>query len=234
MLPILRILPVGGVFFAILILVLALGAPDHARPGKGPAPGVAMLSARGPLQQLGEHPEWRQFIILAALRRADELAHLRELADDPVRETTPAPLEEKVAVIPVERGDLEPEDVTGSVNAAPAATLPMDIGETSSMELPNVHEETPLPVAKPPERVKPKIEAKKKTAQHVRRAKSSSKASAKASNKSAAKPSGKKAAKPPEPSNIFEAIFGSPETRQASTATTPAGATANRADTQTR
>src|SRR3954469_18786463 len=80
MLPILRIIPVGGVFFAILILVLALGAPDGSRSGKGRG---AMLSARGPLQQFDEHPEWRQFLMQAARRRAEELNRLRELADEP-------------------------------------------------------------------------------------------------------------------------------------------------------
>ena len=239
MLPILRILPVGGVFFAILILVLALGAPDRSRSGKGPAPGMAMLSARGPLQQLDEHPEWRQFTIQAALRRADELAHLRELADEPIREARPAPLDEKVAVIPVERSDIEPEDITGSVNAAPAAILPMDIGESSSAELPAVtHEETPPPVVKQPEHLKSKIETKKKTAQRPHRTKSSAKPSAKSSAKSPAKAStrlsAKGAAKQPQPANIFEAIFGTPETRQASTATPPANQPAANANTQTR
>jgi hypothetical protein len=197
-----------------MILVLALGAPDGTRSGKGLASGAAMLSARGPLQQLEEHPEWRQFIIQAALRRADELAHLRDLPDEPVKEAAPAPIEEKVAVLPVERGDTEPEDVTGSVNAAPAAILPLEIGETSSMELPNItHEETP-PVVKQPGRVKSKVEVKKKTARRFRRA--------------------KPPAKPPEPANFFEAIFGVPTTRQASTVTQPVNQPAIRTETQTR
>lgn len=216
MLPILRIIPVGGVLLAIMILVLALGAPDGPRSGKGPAPGTAMLSARGALQQLDEHPEWRQFLMQAALRRADELAHLRNLPDEPIRDATPTPADEKIAVLPVERGDAEPEDVTGSVNAAPAAILPMEIGETSSTELPNItHEETP-PAVKTPVRVKSKIEVKKKTARHFRR------------TKPAAKPPA------PAPANIFEAIFGTATTRQASTATPPANQPAVRTDTQTR
>lgn len=216
MLPILRIIPVGGVFLAIMILVLALGAPDGSRSGKGPAPGTAMLSARGPLQQLDEHPEWRQFLMQAALRRAEELVHLRDLRDEPLHDAAPAqtPVEEKVAVLPVERGDAEPEDVTGSVNAAPAAILPMEIGEASSTELPGItHEETP-PIVKTPARVKSKIEVKKKTARRFRRA--------------------KPPVQPPAPANIFEAIFGIPTTHQASTATQPANQPAPRAETQTR
>jgi hypothetical protein len=172
-----------------------------------------MLSARGPLQQLGEHPEWQQFLIQAALRRADELSRLRDLPDDPVRDAAPAPVEEKVAVIPVERSDTEPEDMTGSVNAAPAAILPMEIGETSSTELPSItHDERPQAV-KTPARAKSKVEIKKKTARRFR-----------------AKPP----VKPPEPANIFEVIFGIPTTRQASTTTQPANQPAIRTDIQTR
>ncbi len=219
MLPILRIISVGGVFFAIMILVLALGAPDGSRSGKSPAPGTAMLSARGPLQQLDEHPEWRQFLMQAALRRAEELAHLRDLRDEPLHDAAPAqtPVEEQVAVLPVERGDAEPEDVTGSVNAAPAAILPMEIGEASSTELPAItHEEMP-PIVKTPARVKSKIEVKKKTAaRRFRR------------TKPLAKPPA------PAPANIFEAIFGIPTTRQASAATQPANQPAPRTETQTR
>jgi hypothetical protein len=213
MLPILRIIPVGGVFLAIMILVLALGAPDGSRSGKGPASGHPMLSARGPLQQLDEHPEWRQFLIQAALRRAEELSHLRELVDEPVRDK-PQDESVNVAVLPVERSDTEPEDVTGSVNAAPAAILPMEIGETSSAELPSItHEEMPA-VVKTPARVKSKVEIKKKTARRFRRA--------------------KPPAKPPEPANFFEAIFGIPTTRQASTVTQPVNQPALRTETQTR
>jgi hypothetical protein len=213
MLPILRIIPVGGVFLAIMILVLALGAPDGSRSGKAPASGRPMISARGPLQQLDEHPEWRQFLMQAALRRAEELNHLRELVDEPVSDKSQDE-SVNVAVLPVERSDAEPEDVTGSVNAAPAAILPMEIGETSSMELPSsTHEEKPT-VVKTPERVKSKIDVKKKTARRFRRA--------------------KPPAKPPEPANFFEAIFGIPTTRQASATTQPTNQPAIRTDTQTR
>jgi hypothetical protein len=62
--------------------------------------------------------------------------------------------------------------------------------------------------------VKSKVEIKKKTARRFRRA--------------------KPPAKPPEPANFFEAIFGIPTTRQASTVTQPVNQPALRTETQTR
>jgi hypothetical protein len=194
MLPILRIVPVGGVFLAIMILVLALGPPGSSR-SRVNAP---MLSARGPLMQIDEHPEWRQFLIRAALRRADELSQLRNLPDEPVRNTEQD--EAKVAGLPVERSDAEPEDVTGTINEAPAATIPIDIGETSSTELAAIMPEDKPPVIKTPGRVKSKIENRRKTARRFRRAK-------------VVKP-----APPAPPLSLFEAIFGVATTQQASAA----------------
>jgi hypothetical protein len=87
MLPILRIVPVGGVLLAILILVLALTPPDGAR-----APfAQRLVRERGPLLNRDEHPEWRQLLIRAALRRADEINRLRELPDTPTRIAIVAP-----------------------------------------------------------------------------------------------------------------------------------------------
>jgi hypothetical protein len=202
MLPILRIIPVGGVFLAIMILVLSLGAPEGSRLSNSRASGPAMLSARGPLMQIGEHPEWRQFLVQAALRRADELAHLRELADEPLAAAAPEP-DMKIALLPAERSDAEPEDITGTINVAPTATIPIEIGETSSIELPiTTLEERPPVVLRPiqvnskPE-VKSRIGIKKKVARRFRRP------------KPLVKPE-------PVPLNIFEVIFGISPTRQAS------------------
>jgi hypothetical protein len=110
MLPILRILPVGGVLLAIVILVLALSPPDGSRSSLT----AAMAPARGALVDRDRHPEVRQFLILAALKRASELSRLRDLPDSPVRAEDP-PEAAKVAGLPSERTDAEPEE-TAPVN----------------------------------------------------------------------------------------------------------------------
>jgi len=151
MLPILRILPVGGVLLAIFLLVLALSPPDGSRVNLMPN-GAPM---RGALVERGEHPEWRQFLILVAIQRADELNQLRDLLDTPTR-TNIAPAASKVAGLTSERSDSDPEadDQSGSILLIPAATIPIEIGETSSFELPVAAPEEQPPVIKTPRRVK--------------------------------------------------------------------------------
>ena len=140
MLPILRILPVGGVLLAIFIMVLALQPPGGARPGLTPL--------RGALVDAGQHPEWRQFLMQAALRRGDELNRLRELPDKPAI----MPDAPKVVGLPTVRpADLD-DDTTGTVGDTPSLTIPVDIGETSRFELPVVVPEEKPPVVKTPER----------------------------------------------------------------------------------
>jgi hypothetical protein len=177
MLPILRIIPVGGVLLAIAILVLALHPPvgPHAHFT------AAMTPARGPLLAREEHPEWRQFLILAALRRANELSKLRDLPDTP---TKTAPLVSGAVMQPPALAPAQPadagqlagvqpdhpshDDITGTVQS-PDAAIPVDIGETSSFELPVIpHEEKPPVIMMPareipppdiesaPERIEPK------------------------------------------------------------------------------
>ena len=167
MLPILRTISVGGVGLAIAILGLALIPPG--RPSMRLADGDT--TARGALIDRRNHPEWRQFLILAALRRADELSRLRGLpgassgspdmppnlaSDDSLADflrrapSIDAGEGTKVAGLPVERGEVAPDDETGSINVAPSATMPIDIGETSSFELPVAPAEEKPPVARSP------------------------------------------------------------------------------------
>jgi hypothetical protein len=168
MLPILRILPVGGVFLAIVILVLALNAPERMQ--------VQLTSdaapLRGALIARAEHPEWRQFLMQAAIRRADELSRLRELPDTPAR-SEPATPPSKIASVPVERGDTDPDfdDETGSILQPRPATIPIDIGEPSAFELPVAAPEEKPPVIRTPQRVKSHHESQLRSVSHKRHAK---------------------------------------------------------------
>lgn len=160
MLPILRTISVGGVLLAITILGLALIPPgrSHMQFSATDAP------ARGALIRQYEHPEWRQFLLLAAMRRAEELDRLSALPNasdwpeipdvplDYVPEHPPAlpQLESKVAGLPVAHDETGSEDVTGSTSIAPSATMPIDIGEASSSELPVTPVEEKPPVARAP------------------------------------------------------------------------------------
>jgi hypothetical protein len=155
MLPILRVIPVGGVLLAITILILALNPPGE------PHTNFSGLPASGPLIARELHPEWPQFLMLAALRRAEELNRLRQLPGMPVRGAPPeaAPKAEQppaVAAVPTNRDDAQPEDVTGSVVQSPGAALPVDIGETSSTELPVIPQDERPPVITPERAKRPR------------------------------------------------------------------------------
>src|SRR5690242_1393620 len=144
MLPILRILPVGGVLLAIFILVLALSPPDGPR-----APlNTTMAPARGALVDAGHHPETRQFLIRAAIKRADELNRLRELHDTPTRPapaepaalesapSAPAADEQKIAGLPGDRIETDPEVEQPAATETPYVSIPVERGEVSAPELP--------------------------------------------------------------------------------------------------
>jgi hypothetical protein len=211
MLPILRILPVGGVLLAIVLLALALSSPDGSRAQLMPN----MAPVRGAMIERGEHPEWRQFLILAAIQRADELSRLRELPDTPTR-SEPPPAAPKVAGLPTDRSDADPEadDVTGSVMQPPAATIPVEIGEASSFELPVVAPEEAPPVIRTPQPVKSRNESRLKGTQHARRA------------RAPAKP------EPPAPFNLFELLFGPAPAKPAPTVGVSANTRQARASAQ--
>jgi len=161
MLPIFRIISVGGVTLAITILILALIPPG----GSHLVLAQHDVVARGPLIDQDGHPEWRPFLIHAALRRAGELERLRELRDTIVQlpeavETEPrieivieAPSrtggDPQVAGLPSDdtQGD---DDVTGSIGSDHGATIPIEIGEASSTELPVTAVEDSPPVVRVP------------------------------------------------------------------------------------
>ena len=148
--------------------------------------------------QLDEHPEWRQLLIRAATRRADELNRLRDLPDMPAR-SDGAPDAGKLAGLPVDRSDADPDDETGMIADIPAVTIPIEIGETSSTELPVNRTEEKPPVIKSPERVRTPKDSRTKPTRRIRHAKSRSSAPAK-----------------PEPFNLFEVLFGSWQANQLS------------------
>ena len=197
MLPILRILPVGGVFLAIMLLVLALNPPDGAHVLLTPG----ALRMRGAMIAASEHPEWRQFIMLAAIRRADELNRLRALPDTLTDAASAPP---KIAGLPDKRrdSDLEAGDETGSIGQPPAATLPIEIGEPSAFELPVATPEEEPPVVTP-QRIKSRNESgikRGRRAPGARRAKAS------------AKP------KQPAQPDFFQTIFEEPKSKRPRTA----------------
>ena len=127
---------------------------------------------RGALIAPAKHPEWRQFLMQAAIRRADELSRLRELPDMPAR-GEPAPPAPKIASVPIERGETDPDvdDETGSILQLRPATIPIDIGEPSAFELPVAAPEEKPPVIRTPQRVKSRNESRLKGVSHKRRAK---------------------------------------------------------------
>src|SRR5512143_1998802 len=95
MLPVRWMLPVGGVLFAITLLALALTTPDGSRLQVS-----NVVSVRSGIIELGERPEWRQDIIVNAIRRrADELSRVRELPDAPIH-TDVGPADSQAAGLP--------------------------------------------------------------------------------------------------------------------------------------
>ena len=186
MLPILRILPVGGLLLAILILVLALSPPDGSR---APLSSVIVPSRGAPFDR-ERQAEVRQFLIHAALKRADELNRLRELPDSPARSDNGQPT---VASLPGDRSEADPEEPT-SINEAPVVSIPVEIGEPSSAELPIAALEESA--AKKPE---PAAKLQRETRRRIHRIRRV---------RAPANPT------PPRPFNFLEALFGGPQHQQ--------------------
>lgn len=142
-LPLFRTMLAGGVL-AILALLAGFFVPAPstlARP---------MQPARGPLIEADQHPEWKQFLVQAAYRRADEIGRLRALPSTPtvVPIATPT-VPVQVAELPPPRSELAPGDVTGSIDDAEPGSMPVDIGEASATELPIRQLDLPMPIERP-------------------------------------------------------------------------------------
>jgi hypothetical protein len=188
MLPILRILPVGGVLLAVLILVLALSPPDGTR-----APLSSTIAPpRSVLLDRERQAEVRQFLIHAALKRADELNRLRDLPDTPA----PPGKQSKVASLPGDGSDTDPDE-PASINEAPVLSTPTDIGEPFPTELPLVvpppavaAPEESAPATKNPERGKSHRQPQREVRRRPHRVRLM------------------RPAPQPRPLNVFEALFG--------------------------
>jgi hypothetical protein len=143
MLPLLRVMLLG------CVLIATLGLAAGFKIAAAPEPNFARLDrpARGALLDPDQHPEWKQFVVQAAYRRAEELDRLRVLHDRPAVmppvATAPAPSPNddiQTAGLPTTDAEVRPDendDVTGSVTErAINDVIPIEIGETSSTELP--------------------------------------------------------------------------------------------------
>jgi hypothetical protein len=183
-LPILRTTLLGGALAAAAFLT-GFTVPEQARPHLARLPGPAS----GPLLEAASHPEWKQFLVLAAVRRANELDRLREL---PGQGAVTPPL--ALATLPATRSDAEPEDANAT--DAPEKALQIDIGETSSTELP-IGAPSIMPPVQKPQSSQPASQSDLKRLRKHRRARD--------------KPL--KPAKPAEAaSNPFSALLGSSQT----------------------
>lgn len=223
MLPIFRTISVGGVLLAIAITALAL-----TPPGVTPMRVTGLdAPASGALIDRNKHPEWRQFIIQAALRRADAINALRDLPDTAVQlpqipDVAPpyqAPVfsqpavgeTEKVAGLPDKDGG-DADDITGSIKPAPA-TIPIEIGETSSSELPAFSSDDKPPAMRMPlsETPAPKVSAVEE-AEPVKPPEAPRKKEPSRHRAAAAKPQPARTPTPypvPPPFNILQAILKS-------------------------
>jgi len=167
-LPILRTTLLGSVFLTLALLA-GFAVHEPARPQLS----HVVAPARGPLIEANEHPEWKQFLVQAAFRRANELERLRDLPASPMiieaviepaaveaenveaavaPETTDEPTAQVAALAPERDLDVI-EDITASIDERPTGMMPVEIGASSSAELPLTEQEM-LPQVRQPETLK--------------------------------------------------------------------------------
>ena len=117
------IIPAGGALLAIALLILAFIASDGLRPKE--------TSARTEIKiELDDRPEWRQFIILSAIRRrADELNRLLEpdYADS-------QPAAPELAGVSKDHNFDPKNNVEIQMDAAATATVSDNVREPASIE----------------------------------------------------------------------------------------------------
>ena len=152
---------IGGFIAGFLSAVVWFGFAETFRP-----PSLfAHKAPRGALIEPANHPEWQQFLLLAAVRRAEELVRLRELPErSPSEAKAPAGGDDaRVANMPPAQSEAVDDAVTDAI-PSPKDSIPIEIGEASSVELPVLQrpaDERPPPVTLKPARssavgVKPK------------------------------------------------------------------------------
>lgn len=143
MLPIVRLIPVGGVLFAIVVLALGFAFPAAQRTRVPPFD----TAERGPLTPRIDGPRLHRFAIRATSGSAGAMGDFGTAADAPESAT-------KFAGLPATRTDSGPDDQTGSITQSPNSTIPLGIGESSSTELPVTGPEDLPPAIKMPERAR--------------------------------------------------------------------------------
>ncbi|MGA6937547.1 MAG: hypothetical protein WB041_19495 [Pseudolabrys sp.] len=131
MLRIIWILPGGCALLAVIVLALAFRTVDRSHAQLTPNAAQTRVA----LIELGEHPEWRQFLTLSAVHRANELNRLRELLDIQVANDV-ASGPPKVAPQAANRSDSDPEDS----NVLNMQSRAADIGASTPVQGPIANE----------------------------------------------------------------------------------------------
>jgi hypothetical protein len=111
----------------------------------------------------------------------------------PTRRLTPN-AQSKVASLPNDRSDTDPEE-TGSINETPSVSTLVEIGESSSFELPVTSQEESATAVRKPEPAKPEREIRRRGARRARH-----KVMANAT--------------PPHQPTLFEILFGGQQYQQ--------------------